>query len=116
MRVRRIAELKRTQARMLEAIRTGQDAIVGSPITEAPGGGMPVLARVASVVAEHSKQGPHLIVARQTSSGSPPAFTDDPVPDQVVYPGPGRAVADYAIGEFVLCLRVDGAFLALKLA
>lgn len=118
MRVRRIAELKRTQARMLSNFRAASVDVPDVAVAEAesPGSGVLGLARVASVVNADPDRGAHLVLARQISSGQPPAFADDTLSPQVSYPGPGHAVADYAVDEFVLCCRFDGVCVAIKIS
>lgn len=116
MRVRRIAELKRTQAQMLTDMRAGQEATVDSLIAEPLPSAMLGLARLVSVSFSDPDIGPHLVVARLKCSVTPHSFADDSTPNQVAYPAPGRSVGDYTADEFVLCCRVDGVCVALKLA
>ncbi|NOX58652.1 MAG: hypothetical protein GXP29_07310 [Planctomycetes bacterium] len=118
MKVRRLAELKRSQARLLERLR--EEPIVGigePPAPLAPAGSVVVgFGRVSAIVNADPQLGDHLIVARQQFVGQPPTVSDDATPPRVHYPGPGGQILDYAVDEFVLSCRVGGVAIALKLS
>jgi hypothetical protein len=84
-----------------------------------PGGvnALDSIGRVVAVNGADAELGPHLVVTLQVweGQGNPPAPQDVPDADVVCYPTPGRVVADYAAGEFVLMAAAQGAMLAVKL-
>jgi hypothetical protein len=117
MNVRRLSELKRTQAQMLEGLRADRALAfeaAGDSFDFAMSSGLAV-GRVDSVVASDPEFGPHLIVAKQRVTGVPPSFADDTIASQTYYPAPGKVVDDYFADEFVLCCLMDGARIALRM-
>jgi len=68
------------------------------------------------VVASDPTYGPHLVVAPQTVSGTPPVFTDAVTAEVRCYPPPNHVVGDYSVNEQVKILAVRGAYIADKSA
>ncbi len=118
MKIRRISELKRSQAQLLDEFRADRAAAISesSDAIEPASSSALAVGRIESVVSSDAELGAHLVVTRQKASGVPVGFGDDSVASQVYYPGPGSVVGDYAIDEYVLCCVVDGARIALKMA
>ncbi|GJM25991.1 MAG: hypothetical protein DHS20C16_24060 [Phycisphaerae bacterium] len=117
MKVRRLSELKQTQARMLEELRADRtlvDEAVGDSSEFVTSLGL-AMGRVESVVASDPELGAHLVVAKQRVVGVPPSFDDDAVASQIYYPAPSRVVGDYLVDESVLCCQMDGSRIALKM-
>ncbi|HNO78582.1 MAG TPA: hypothetical protein PKN33_11030 [Phycisphaerae bacterium] len=117
MQVRRLSELKRTQAQMLVDMRAGQAVgALTADVDEPVAGSGLVLGRVEAVVASDEALGAHLVVAKLKASGTPATFVDDTVASRVYYPAPGKVVGDYAVDDFVLCCLIDGVRIALLLS
>ncbi len=118
MQVRRLSELKRTQAQMLEALRAERAVAVedSADAIESVQSTATMIGRVESVVSSDAALGAHLVIAKQKASGVPVAFDDDAVSNQVYYPAAGKVVGDYSLDDYVVCCLVDGMRIALKLA
>ena len=56
--------------------------------------------------------GPHLIVARQTWSGTPPTVSDAADAQVRCYPTPNHTVSDYSVDDYVRIVAAHGAMVA----
>jgi len=117
MQVRDLQQLKRVQEQLLEEYKVQQEqAREAGPTRSAAEGAPSWIGRVSGVVSSDEELGPHLLVIKQSFANTPPTPSNAVSNARVYYPTPGRDVADYSEDEYVLLLRVDGAFLADKLA
>ena len=117
MQVRSLRQLQRVQKQLLEEYKGQQGQVGGAvPTRSAPEGAPCWIGRVSGVVSSDEELGPHLLAIKQSFASIPPTPSDAASNARVCYPTPGREVADYSADEYVLLLRVDGAFLAGKLA
>jgi len=79
-----------------------------------PGGSiaLAVYGRVASVVTSDPDYGPHLMVVRQTWSGTPPTVSDASGAQVRCYPTPNHTVSDYSVNDYVRIEAAHGAMVA----
>jgi len=116
MQVRTIGQLKETQARMLESYRQERSAATASPRdVTVTGSSESAVGRVEAFVTTDEDLGPHLKVALQQFSGSPPLPIDASGATQIYYPAPGRTAGDFAIDEYVKLFAASGVRFAAKL-
>ena len=118
MAIRSRDSLRRDQQQLLaeyRRLRAPRDLVVQLPT---PGSTTTVFlyGRVDQVVASDPTYGPHLVVAPQDVSGTPPVFSDSTAATVRCYPAPNHVVGDYTVNEKVKILAVRGAFIADKSA
>lgn len=106
---RSIETLCRDQQAILDSYREERDreshkdapavasvAITGSEIA---------YGRVVEIVADGEDLGPHLVVMRQTWTGTPPVPADAIAPSLRCYPSPNRTVCDFEANQVVrICI------------
>ncbi len=116
--IRSMETLRRDQAEIISAFRR-ESAARGS-VAVLPRPGVPlalaVYGRVASLVSSDQTYGPHLMVARQTWSGTPPTVLDAPDAQVRCYPTPNHTVSDYNVDDYVRIVAAHGAMVAEQLA
>jgi hypothetical protein len=117
MAVRPIAQLRREQQEMLDALREMETEASTATIETSPESGEPTyrLARVTQVVTSDPTYGPHLLVVPQILSGTPPTPSDRDVSAGRAYPTPNRSVSDYSADEYVAVWKIDAVWLAARL-
>ena len=115
MVVRSQEQLRRDQAELLEAYRSGRTRSGAVRSAGAETATECRIGKITSVVTSDETHGPHLVVKPQVFSGRPPAPSDSTMPTRIAYPTPNLAVGNYKINEHVALWIADGAELAVKL-
>lgn len=116
--IRPAETLKRDQSDILASYRDEKGAVAAPTTLPRPGlaSTLGVYGRVSSVVVSDETYGPHLLIARQQWTGTPPTASDAPTPEIVCYPGPNHEIGDYSTGDYVRIVVAHGAMIAELLA
>ncbi len=112
--IRSVETLRRDQAEIMSSFREESAARGSVAVLPRPGGSiaLAVYGRVASVVTSDPDYGPHLMVVRQTWSGTPPTVSDASGAQVRCYPTPNHTVSDYSVNDYVRIEAAHGAMVA----